>query len=696
MAKQDFLVELGTEELPPKALQSLSIAFANGIIDGLKAANLKYANHQVFATPRRLALLLNQLEVQQPDQEVERRGPALTAAFDADGKPTKAAEGFARSCGTTVDNLDTLTQGKNAWLVYRTVQKGSKASTLLPSIVDKSVDSLPIPKRMRWGAKRDEFVRPVQWLVMMLGQDVINCEVLGQHASNITYGHRFHCGKPLQLKAPQDYAEVLKAQGSVIADFAMRKKLIHQQIEDLAKTISGHAVIDESLLDEVTALVEWPVALLGSFDERFLAVPAEALISSMKGHQKYFHLVDKNQQLLPNFITISNIESKDPSQVISGNEKVIRPRLADAMFFFETDKKKTLFDFREKLKPIVFQAKLGSVFDKTERVAKLASYIATIINGDAELALRAGQLCKSDLASEMVLEFPELQGTMGYYYAQNDNEHTEVASALCEQYMPRFAGDQVPTTTTGAALAIADKLDTLVGIFAIGQLPTGTKDPFGLRRAALGILRTIIEKSLDLDLLSCIQKAIELHTENNSKLNTTDDLQELVFEFLLERFRAWYHDEGIAAEVFLAVKALKPAKPLDFDQRIKAVARFTELPEAAALAEANKRVSNILEKQGKAFAEQPVNKKLLQEKAEQQLAKALNSKRQEVAPLFQQRSYTAALESLASLKDSIDHFFDDVLVNAEDTALRQNRYALLRELRTLFLGVADISLLTTK
>ncbi|MBU2711695.1 glycine--tRNA ligase subunit beta [Zooshikella harenae] len=696
MAKQDFLVELGTEELPPKALQSLSIAFANGIIDGLKAANLKHSNHQVFATPRRLALLISQLETEQPDQEIERRGPALTAAFDADGKPTKAAEGFAKSCGTTVDNLDTLTQGKNAWLVYRTVQKGSKASVLLPSIVDKSVDSLPIPKRMRWGAKRDEFVRPVQWLVMMLGQDVINCEILGQHASNITYGHRFHCGRPLPLTAPKDYAKVLKEQGSVVADFAIRKKQIYQQVEVLAKTISGHAVIDESLLDEVTALVEWPVALLGSFDERFLAVPAEALISSMKGHQKYFHLIDKNQQLLPNFITISNIESKDPSQVISGNEKVIRPRLADAMFFFETDKKKSLFNFRDKLKPIVFQAKLGSVFDKTERVAKLASYIATIINGDAELALRAGQLCKSDLASEMVLEFPELQGTMGYYYAQNDDEHAETASALYEQYMPRFAGDQVATTTTGAALAIADKLDTLVGIFAIGQLPTGTKDPFGLRRAALGILRTIIEKSLDLDLLSCIQKAIELHTESNSKLNAANNLQELVFEFLLERFRAWYHDEGIAAEVFMAVKALKPAKPLDFDQRIKAVARFTELPEATALAEANKRVSNILEKQGKALANQPVDEKLLREKAEQQLAKALNSKRQEVAPLFQQRSYTAALEALASLKDSIDNFFDDVLVNAEDTALRQNRYALLRELRALFLGVADISLLTTK
>ncbi|WP_027708863.1 glycine--tRNA ligase subunit beta [Zooshikella ganghwensis] len=696
MAKQDFLVELGTEELPPKALQSLSIAFANGIIEGLKAANLKFAKHQIFATPRRLALLISQLETQQPDQEIERRGPALTAAFNADGKPTKAAEGFARSCGTTVDNLDTLTQGKNAWLVYRTVQKGSKATALLPSIVDKSVDSLPIPKRMRWGAKRDEFVRPVQWLVMLLGQDIINCEVLGQPASNITYGHRFHCGKPLPLKAPQDYPKVLKEQGFVIADFAGRKQQIRQQIEDLAKTISGHAVIDESLLDEVTALVEWPVALLGSFDERFLSVPSEALISSMKGHQKYFHLVDKDQQLLPNFITVSNIESKDPSQVISGNEKVIRPRLADAMFFFETDKKKTLFDFREKLKPIVFQAELGSIFDKTERVANLASYIAAAINGDAELAQRAGQLCKSDLAAEMVLEFPELQGTMGYYYAQHDNEHAEIASALHEQYMPRFAGDQVPTTTTGAALAIADKLDTLVGIFAIGQPPTGTKDPFGLRRAALGILRIIIEKSLDLDLLSCIQKSIEGYSQSNTKLNIAKDLHEHVFEFLLERFRAWYHDEGIAAEVFLAVKALKPVKPLDFDQRIKAVARFTELPEATALAEANKRVSNILAKQGKAFTDQPIDKKLLQEKAEQQLATALDSKRKEVAPLFQQRSYTAALEALASLKDSVDRFFDDVLVNAEDTALRQNRYALLRELRALFLGVADISLLTTK
>jgi glycyl-tRNA synthetase beta chain len=493
MSQQDFLVELGTEELPPKALKNLSNAFNQGIIDGLNNAQLSFDSYESFAAPRRLALLIKGLDTAQPDQNLERRGPAVKAAFDAEGKPTRAAEGFARSNGVTVDQLETLETDKGAWLVYRAVQQGSTTTDLLPDLVSKSLSELPIPKRMRWGASKIEFVRPVHWLVMLMGNQVIDCEILGLKAGNQTRGHRFHANTQLTLSAPSDYQKILEEQGKVIACFADRRQMIHSQVIEIAANLGGEAVIDKSLLDEVTALNEWPVALSGRFDDEFLKVPAEALISSMKGHQKYFHVVSKEGNLIPHFITVSNIESSAPEHVVSGNERVIRPRLADAKFFFETDKKTSLEARRENLKPIVFQAQLGSVFDKTDRIAKLAGFIALQENGQEASAIRAGELCKSDLNSEMVLEFPELQGIMGQYYGNNDEETEEVCVALNEQYLPRFAGDALPSNLTGCAVAIADKIDTITGIFGIKQPPSGNKDPFALRRATLGVLRIIVE-----------------------------------------------------------------------------------------------------------------------------------------------------------------------------------------------------------
>lgn len=693
MSKQDFLVELGTEELPPKALKKLSAAFSQGITEGLKSAQLSFDDVESFAAPRRLALLVKGLETAQPDQNMERRGPAVKAAFDAEGKPSKAAEGFARSNGVTVDQLETLETDKGAWLVYRAVKKGAQTSELLPGIVTKSLNELPIPKRMRWGSSRTEFVRPVHWLVMLLGNEVVDCKILGLKSGSRTKGHRFHANQWLEITAPADYHAILKEQGKVQADFATRRDIIQTQVTEVATSLGGKAVIDEDLLDEVTALNEWPVALSGRFDDEFLEVPAEALISSMKGHQKYFHVVDAEENLLPHFITVSNIESREPQHVVSGNERVIRPRLADAKFFFDTDKKTTLAAHRENLKPIVFQAQLGSLFNKTDRIAKLAAFIAEKEGGQSELASRAGELCKSDLNSEMVLEFPELQGIMGQYYGTNDGEPEEVCVALNEQYMPRFAGDALPSNLTGCAVAIADKIDTITGIFGINQPPSGSKDPFALRRATLGVLRIIVEKRLNLDLRDLITQSIESYQAQGVELPAGAKLTDTVLDFMFERFRAWYQDEGIPAEVFLAVKALKPSQPFDFDQRVKAVHAFSQLAEAEALSAANKRVSNIMAKAGDLAIPDSVDASLLSEEAEKALSAALTAKQDEVAPVLEKRLYSEAMASLAPLKDSVDSFFDQVLVNAEDEQVRLNRYALLKQLRSLFLHVADISLL---
>ena len=689
MATQDFLVELGTEELPPKALKPLSDAFTQGIARGLEEAGIEFGRIEAFAAPRRLAVRIRSLADAQPDKSVEKRGPAVKAAFDDAGNPTRALTGFATSLGVTPDQLDTLETDKGAWVVYRTVEQGKPTVELMPELVEQSLAGLPIPKRMRWGAHRTEFVRPVHWVIMLFGNKVIDRPVMGLTPGNKTRGHRFHCPKSLIVPTPGDYEVVLKQEGYVIADFTERREQIRAGVTELAeKEASGKAVIDEDLLDEVTALNEWPVPLMGRFEERFLEVPAEALISSMKEHQKYFHVVAADGEMLPLFITVANIESKDPAQVISGNEKVIRPRLSDAAFFYQTDRKTRLEARVDALKPIVFQEKLGSIYDKSVRVAALARKIADAIGSDPALAERAAMLAKTDLVTEMVLEFTDLQGIMGQYYAANDGEPEDVAKALNEQYMPRFAGDDLPTTQTGCAIAIADRLDSLVGLFGINQPPSGTRDPFALRRASLGVLRIIIERRLPLDLQTCCEWAQESFT-----VLTEQDTASTVVDYILERFRAHYDEQGIGAEVYLAVHARRPTRPLDFDRRVKAVEAFRQLPEAQALAGANKRVSNILTKQGGDSIGETVDASLLRDSAEKALAAQVDQQADKVLPLFENGDYASALSSLANLREPVDNFFDEVMVMADDEAIRNNRLALLNRLRNLFLRVADISLL---
>jgi glycyl-tRNA synthetase beta chain len=684
----DFLVELGTEELPPKALKTLIAAFADSISASLKAAELSFDAVKPFAAPRRLAVLVENLASETPAKELVVWGPPAAIAFDKEGQPTKAALAFAEKNGIAASELKAENDGKADKLVARITTTGKKTTDLLAAIVNEALAKLPIAKRMKWGAKREEFVRPAHWLVMIYGHDVINASVLGLQAGRATRGHRFHCNNSIELAQANIYADCLKNSGYVLADMAERKALIQQQVELEAKKIGGIAVIDADLLDEVTALVEWPHALTGKFEERFLAVPSEALIASMKEHQKYFHVVDANGKLMPNFITVANIDSKDPAQIIDGNERVIRPRLADAAFFFETDKKTTLADLRERLKTIVFQAQLGTVFEKTERVAALAKNIAAQLNADQAAAQRAGELCKSDLVTNMVGEFDNMQGIAGYYYALNDGENAEVAAAMNEQYLPRFAGDELPATTTGAIVALADRLDTITGIFGIGQAPTGSKDPFALRRASIAVLRILVEKNLALDLRELLRLAKNQH----QKLTLGDELVEQVLGYMLDRFRAFYEDANIPAEVFQAVTAKQLSQPLDINQRVLAVSEFSKLPQAQALAAANKRVSNILSKQ-EAAVSTDVNTALLQEDAEKNLAQAVNAKAELVAPLFAAREYAQALALLADLQQPVDAFFDSVMVMCEDPALQQNRLALLTKLRGLFLEVADISYL---
>lgn len=687
MTTRDLLIEIGTEELPPKALLSLSIFFLSEIEERLQKAGLKYSTTQKFATPRRLAVLLKDLSEQQPDIAVEKLGPAVQSAFGPDGKPTKAAEGFARGCGVDVSALERKKDGNVEKLVFRSLRKGVATATLIPDLVREALAALPIPKRMRWGSSRDEFVRPVHWCVLLFGQEVIPATILGVESSNVTRGHRFHHPGWITLKNPSDYEEALK-EARVIASFEKRANEVRKLVEQEGKKVGARVVIDDALVDEVTALVEWPVALTGNFDKAFLAVPKEALISSMKGHQKCFHLLDGNGSILPNFITLSNLVSRDPAQVIAGNEKVIRPRLADAAFFFNQDKKRPLATRREKLKTVIFQQELGTLADKSQRVAKLAEHIASQLGTDRVLAQRAAELGKCDLLTSMVYEFAELQGIMGLHYAKHDGENPEVAQALYEQYLPRFAGDELPVTKTGMVLALAERLDTITGLFGIGQPPTGSKDPFALRRAALGILRIVIEKQLPLDLTACISAA----ASNFAKLPKAEGLIVAVRGFIFERLRALYNDQGIASDVFLSVDAVRPASPLEFDARIKAVNHFVTLPQAQALAAANKRVSNILQKSSLPVGATVVSARLT-EAAERALAERLEAVQKRAEPLLKQSDFTPALAAMAELQPVVDAFFDQVMVNVDDAAIRDNRLALLQLLRTLFLRVADISLL---
>lgn len=685
---KDLLIELGTEELPPKALKKLSDAFAAGVRSGLEKADLAFEDIHAYASPRRLAVLVKSLQFAQQTREVTRRGPALTAAYGDDGCPSKAAQGFARSCGVEVEQLETLETDKGAWLVFNSVQQGQQTSELVPDIVRQSINRLPIPRRMRWGDLKEEFVRPVHWLVLLFGNDIIKTTILNVPAGRETRGHRFHHPGKLHLADPASYVPLLQSEGHVIVDFDARREAIRAQVLEAAASVNGIAEIDDDLLNEVTSMVEWPVAVVGNFDKQFLEVPSEALVSAMKGHQKYFPLLDKNSKLMPSFITISNIESRAIEYVRKGNERVIRPRLADAMFFWNQDKKQSLFERVDKLKDVVFQQKLGSLYDKSQRIAGLAMQIAADLDSNKQLAERASLLCKCDLMTEMVGEFPELQGIMGSYYARHDNEPDDIATAINEHHMPRFAGDILPQTPTGQAVAIADKLDSLVGIFGIGQIPTGDKDPFGLRRSALGVLRIFIENRLTLDLAGLIGAAIKLYGD---KIRAKD-LQQQVYDFMMERLRTYYMDRDISPHVFESVMVQKPSSPFDFDQRVQAVEAFRKLPESESLCAANKRISNILQKTDENIPGK-VDTTILVEKVEKTLAGRVSRLEKEISPMIKHNDYTGILQQLANLKEPVDSFFDDVMVMVDDKKLRANRLALLNNLRNLFLKVADLSFL---
>ena len=687
MTDKNFLIELGTEELPPKALRTLAEAFAANFEAELKAANLPHQGIKWYAAPRRLALKVTALAENQPDRIVEKRGPAIAAAFDAEGNATKAAQGWARGNGITVDQAERMITDKGEWLLFKQEVKGQPAQTLLPELAAAALAKLPIPRPMRWGNKDTQFIRPVKTLTMLLGEELIEGTILGVASARTIRGHRFMGEAEFTIDNADQYPAILEERGKVMADYDARKAIILADAKKAADAVGGIADLDDELVEEVTSLVEWPVVLTASFEEEFLKVPSEALVYTMKGDQKYFPVYDAEGKLIPKFIFVSNIISKDPSQVISGNEKVVRPRLADAEFFFNTDLKSKLVDRLPQLETAIFQQQLGTIKDKTDRITELAGYIAEKIGADVTNAKRAGLLAKCDLMTSMVFEFTETQGVMGMHYARHDGEAEDVALALNEQYMPRFAGDQLPSTGVSSAVAMADKLDTIVGIFGIGQAPKGS-DPFALRRASLGVLRIIVENGYDLDLVDLVAKAHSLFGDKLTNATVDSD----VIEFMLGRFRAWYQDAGFSIDVIQAVLAMHPTQPSDFDKRVKAVSHFRELDAAESLAAANKRVGNIL---AKFDGELPttVDNSLLVEAAEKELAAKVETVVATLAPVFAAGDYQQALTELASLREPVDAFFDNVMVMADDEQLKVNRLALLNLLRNQFLQVADISLL---
>lgn len=700
-----ILFELGCEELPPKSLKPLRDALQSSVESQLKEAEISYDSLKAFAAPRRLAIQIEGIADKQPDRSEQKRGPAIKAAYDAEGKPTRAAEGFAKGLGIDVSELMTIETDKGDYIGYEQKITGQPVTELLPAIFQTALDKLPIAKRMRSGASREEFVRPVQWLVLMQDDQVIDAQVQGLQSGNQTRGHRFHAPDFMTIPQASDYESLLEG-AKVIADFDKRQALISERVAALASEVNASAIVPQALLDEVTALVDLPVALRASFEERFLQVPQEALISTMQADQKYFCLTDSDGKLQPYFIFISNIESKDPQQVISGNEKVVRPRLADAEFFFLQDQKQPLFTLTENLKNRVFQDQLGTIWEKSERVAKLTAFIASQLKGEAEnnpspslvvfkdieveQATRAAILSKADLASTLVGEFPELQGVAGTYYARLNGEPEAVAAAIEEQYLPKFSGDVLPKTAVGICLALADRIDTLVGIFGIDQAPTGSKDPFSLRRSAIGVLRILIEKQLPINLIGLVEQAIRnYNADGANKVVKMGDTFTQVIDFMNSRYRAMYTEQGVSVDTIQAVSAINPHMPLDFDQRIRAVSGFRALPQAATLAEINKRVANILAKSDGEVAEQ-VDEKLLTEAAEQSLNTAVNTAKETVAPLQATADYAQILQALITLEAPLTDFFDHVMVNAEDAALKANRLALLKQVRELFLTVADI------
>jgi glycyl-tRNA synthetase beta chain len=686
---ENCLIELGTEELPPKALKSLGEAFAQQFEAALTAAELSFTSVSWFAAPRRLAVYVSALAESQADKTVEKRGPAVSAAFDADGNPTKAAQGWARGNGISVEDAERLVTDKGEWLLHKAHVPGKQIGELVESLLNQAIAKLPIPKAMRWGNYTTQFIRPVHTLTALYGSEVVNLTALGLASGRTIQGHRFHGEARFELDHADNYASALEAH-YVVADFTARKDKVRQQLQTAADALSLTPDFNEDLLEEIASLVEWPVVMQASFEEGFLAVPKEALIYTMKDDQKYVPLLDSEGQLSNTFLFVSNIESQDPIQVINGNEKVIRPRLADAEFFFNSDKKTSLESRLASLESVLFQKQLGTLKEKSERISALSGFIASQIDANEALAARAGLLAKTDLMTNMVMEFPDVQGVMGKYYALNDGEDAAVAEALYEQYMPRFAGDALPSPGVSAAVALADKLDTLVGIFGIGQLPKGDKDPFALRRAAIGVLRIITELSLPLDLEALVAKAGEVY---GNKLSN-QDFQTQVVDFVLARFVAVLQDQGIAIDVIQAVSARRPTQPSDYVARVNAVAEFKQLEEAQALAAANKRVANILAKQGvDSSVNASIDESLLSEDAEKALYSALISAESVVTTAVATQNYTKILSTMATLRSAIDSFFDDVMVMAEDDAVKQNRLALLSLLRQLFLTTADISLL---
>ncbi|EMC4026813.1 glycine--tRNA ligase subunit beta [Vibrio cholerae] len=686
MAKE-FLIELGTEELPPKQLRTLAEAFAANFAAELATADIAHEGVTWFATPRRLALKVANLAESQPDRVVEKRGPAVNVAFDADGKPTKAAEGWARGNGITVEQAERLVTDKGEWLLFKEQVQGQQTASVVVEMAAKALANLPIAKPMRWGDKETQFIRPVKTLTILFGSELIQGEILGVPSARTLRGHRFMGEAEFTIESAEQYPAILEERGKVIADYATRKAMIIEGSQQAAQQLGGIADLEDALVEEVTSLVEWPVVMTAKFEEKFLKVPAEALVYTMKGDQKYFPVYDASKKLLPNFIFVSNIESKEPRHIVEGNEKVVRPRLADAEFFFNTDRKRPLVDRLPLLENAIFQQQLGTIKDKTDRITELAGYIAEQIGADVEKSKRAGLLAKCDLMTSMVFEFTDTQGVMGMHYARHDGEAEEVAVALNEQYMPRFAGDELPSRGVSAAVAMADKLDTIVGIFGIGQAPKGS-DPFALRRASLGVLRILVEYGYPLDLVDLIAKAKSLFGNRLTNANVEQE----VIEFMLGRFPTWYQDAGFSIDIIQAVLARNPTKPADFDQRVKAVSHFRALEEAEALAAANKRVGNILAKYDGELGEE-IDLALLQEDAEKALAEAVEIMAEALEPAFATGNYQEALSKLAGLRAPVDAFFDNVMVMADDEALKKNRLTLLNKLRNLFLQIADISLL---
>jgi len=688
----DFLVEIGTEELPPKALRSLMVAFGENLANGIDEARLSRGQVHAYASPRRLAVIVDKLAAAQDDREVEQKGPPVSVAFDDDNNPTPAATAFAAKCGVSVDDLDRVETNKGERLTYKNVEQGRPAAELLPDIIEQALGALPIPRRMRWGAGDAEFVRPVHWVVLLHGNDAIAASIMGIAAGRDSRGHRFHSSGAISIASPGDYLQSLENEGYVIADFMRRRDMVREGVEAAAERVGGSVVDGESLYDEVASLVEWPVPIVGGFEELFLDLPREVVVSTLTGHQRYFPVADDGGKLLPFFVTVANLESRDPEQVIEGNERVIRPRLADAAFFWDSDRKKTLSSREETLRDVVYQRGLGSLFDKSHRTGRLASWLAGELGADKDSVERAALLSKCDLVTGMVGEFPDLQGIMGRYYAIASGEPDAVANAIAEHYQPRFAGDELPTSEAGQILAIAEKIDTLAGVFSIGKKPSGNRDPFGLRRAALGVVRILIECGIDADLKALLGRAVA--EQPKGKLNDEELAAEL-YSFITDRLRRYFldRDAGLRTETFDAVMVRQPTSLLDFDRRLAAVQTFARLEQAESLAAANKRIANILRKAGNPEGLE-VEPKLLELDGERALHNALQNSHEKVAPMLEQRRYAEILNELAGLRDSVDRFFDEVMVMADDEAVKNNRLALLGELRALFLDVADISRLS--